>query len=107
MSIIEEQIREFEKRNVVSHPGDSGWNGNTPQEPVWEIQIEGPTDLRNELRRFASTLLDQIEREMGTLDTWTHTHKPKELVTDCIACARHNTLSAVHALIQRMKGEKV
>lgn len=60
---VEKQIRLFEKDFVVMHPGDSGMGGNDPQEPVYEVQA-GPSDMRNFLRSFASTLIERVGSEL-------------------------------------------
>jgi hypothetical protein len=59
---IEQQVEEFNKEFVVYHSGDSGMGGNTPQEPVYEIQYENPNEIIDWIKQALLTA-EKRERE--------------------------------------------
>lgn len=59
MKTIAAILKDFEKQWVVQHQGDSGAGGNTPQEPVYEIQTYGYED---EFKHWLSEALQTAER---------------------------------------------
>ena len=50
MNPIKSQIaanrERFEKEFTIFHPGDSGFNGGDPQEPVYELNTGDPHDIK-------------------------------------------------------------
>jgi hypothetical protein len=49
------KLHEFESQFINHHPGDSGIGGNTPQEPIYELNTNEP----HELQLFISKTLDE------------------------------------------------
>lgn len=74
MSKIEEKIKEsekeFEKKFIISHPGDSGMGGNDPQEPVYQLDInpdsfEDIGDLKKFIfQEYTQNLIDGLVEEI-------------------------------------------
>lgn len=66
MTTQESLRQEFYKTFTRSFPGDSGMNGNDPQEPVWEM-TDDPKEVADWWLYRIDTLLTELEKDTKEL----------------------------------------
>ena len=84
----QEEVTRFHKEFIESHPGDSGYNGGDPQEPVYHMNFDpDDTDGIRDLLKFltesnlrtANLVIDAVREEMGKYKCGKH----KKLLALC------------------------
>jgi len=107
-------IEDFNKQFTKYYPGDSGFNGNDPQEPNEEVQAD-PEELRDWLRLMAKSIAEKTVEAVrvkgcrfgcycavcALCDEYTHIH-----CSDCITAKPISAVTEQSKLASRWLGKE-